>query len=113
MEVDNWVQEHHGQNIKTETDLKTECTQAVLRIFRDVCPEYLEDLAVQHTYDHEAIISAILDQVEGGKSVPKRVNRKRKRESEDVGDRLCDLRKKYDNPEWREEKKSTAYVLVA
>lgn len=113
MDLDDQDQVHNKNNVKSEADIKNECRQAVLSIFPDICPEYLEDLAIQYAYDHEALISAILDQFEGGKPVPKRVSLKRKRESEDVGDRLCDLRKKYDNSEWREQKKITAYVLVA
>lgn len=113
MDVEKRPRVHQTNSNKPETDTKTECRQAVLNIFPDICPQYLEDLAVQHAYNHETLLSAILDQVEGGKPFPKRANLKRKRESEDVGDRLCDLRKKYDNPEWRQEKKSKGYVTVA
>lgn len=97
--------------VDNEGDIKTTCRDAVWKIFPDVCPAYLEDLATQHAFDHEAIISTILDQSERGKPVPRRqrVNLKRKRESEDVGERLCDLRKKYDNLEWRQKEKNPRY----
>ncbi len=115
MEAHDRNQLHDISQVKHEADIKTTCTEAVLRIFPDVCPDYLETLAIQKAYDHEALITDILDQFERGKPVPKRqrVNLKRKRESGDVGDRLCGLKKKYDNPDWRQKAKHPSYVNIA
>lgn len=114
MEIDNvGHQAQNGMQARSETDIKAECREAVLMIFPDICPDYLEQLAVQHAYDHEALISAILDLSEKGGPLPRRATLKRKRESADVGDRLCDLRKKYDNPGWREQKKNSTYSSLA
>ncbi|KAB5576401.1 ring finger protein [Coniochaeta sp. 2T2.1] len=92
-------------------DIKAACRQAALQVFPDLCPNFLEELAAQYAYDHEQVISAIVDQNDQGKSVPKRqrVNLKRKRGLDDVGDRPCDLKKKYDNDEWRQRQKPKAY----
>jgi TRIAD3 protein (E3 ubiquitin-protein ligase RNF216) len=115
MDPDDWNQGHDRGHVKHETDIKTACREAVLKIFPDVCPDYLETLAIEKAYDHEALITAILDQFERGKPMPKRqrVNLKRKRGSEDVGDRLCDLKKKYDNPDWRQKRKHPSYINIA
>lgn len=109
---------HHisrGTSVEHEAGIKSACREAVLSIFPDICPDHLEALAIQKGYDHEALITDILDQIERGKPVPKRqrVSLKRKRESGDVGDRLCDLKKKYDNPDWGQKRKHPKYVSTA
>lgn len=60
------------------------CNNNVLLIFPEICPDYLAQLALQHSYRSGAIISAILDKQEKGESYPTRagpepLSRKRKR----------------------------------
>ncbi|KAI1131330.1 hypothetical protein F5Y10DRAFT_74019 [Nemania abortiva] len=60
------------------------CKNNVLFLFPDVCPKYLAELAVQHNYKTDAVVSAILDKQETGESYPKKTgpesrSRKRKR----------------------------------
>jgi hypothetical protein len=94
---------------------KAACREIVLKIFPDIDIEYLETLAEEKAFDHEAVVTAIVDQfIEPGKPIPKRqrVNLKRKRESDDVGDRWEDLKKKYDNDDWRTKRKDHGYRII-
>ncbi|KAH8912926.1 hypothetical protein BR93DRAFT_871254 [Coniochaeta sp. PMI_546] len=115
MDLDERDEVHDSGHVKHEEDVKTVCREAVLKIFPDICPNYVETLAIQNAYDHEALITAILDQFERGKAVPKRqrLSLKRKRGPEDDGDRSCDHQKKYDNAEWRQKIKHPSYINIA
>ncbi|KAI1502393.1 hypothetical protein F5X99DRAFT_417918 [Biscogniauxia marginata] len=46
------------------------CKDHVLLVFPDISPTYLEDIAVEHQYQSDAIISAILDRQEEGNPYP-------------------------------------------
>jgi TRIAD3 protein (E3 ubiquitin-protein ligase RNF216) len=116
MELDHFMDFPDNQDlidVREETDIKTDCKDAVLRIFPDICPEYLENLAIQHAYQHETLITAILDQTESGKAVFKRASLKRKREVAEAADHFSDLKEKYDSPQWRARKKDPGYTAVA
>jgi TRIAD3 protein (E3 ubiquitin-protein ligase RNF216) len=60
------------------------CMNDVLFLFPNLCPDYLAQLALQHNYRSDAIISAILDKQEKGEDYPIHaaqvtLSRKRKR----------------------------------
>ncbi|KAL1843084.1 hypothetical protein VTJ49DRAFT_3219 [Mycothermus thermophilus] len=59
------------------------CEDAVRDCFPDICPDFLNDQGHLHLWDSHAVISAILDDIEKGKSYPKRESKlKRKRDEE-------------------------------
>ena len=65
------------------------CRDAVLRIFPDMCPNHLQALVTQHSHQADAIVSAVLDQVEDGKMYPTQPRDnplKRKREDDEESD---------------------------
>jgi hypothetical protein len=98
-----------------DNDIRAECRQAALGIFPDICPVFLEELATKHSHDPERLVTAILDLHEKGNPLPKRerVNLKRKRDSEDVGDPFHEQKKKYDNEQWRLKVKASDYAAAA
>ncbi|KAI1203855.1 hypothetical protein F5X97DRAFT_3602 [Nemania serpens] len=65
-------------------DNEVSCKNDVLLIFPEICPDYLTQLALQHSYISGAIIAAILDKQEKGEHYPtsagpEPLSRKRKR----------------------------------
>ncbi|KAI2636077.1 hypothetical protein GGS21DRAFT_64050 [Xylaria nigripes] len=72
------------------------CKNDVLLIFPNICPDYLAQLALEHGYKPDAVISVILDRQEQGVGYPTQssaasISRKRKRSnggsSDDDGER--------------------------
>jgi hypothetical protein len=99
-------------NVKSEVDIRERCRDEVFAVFPDICPDYLEDVAISHAYHSESVIIDLTDRSEK-EPLPKRVSLKRKRDSEDVAERPCDLTKKYESAEWREQHKYPQYVSYA
>ncbi|OAA57067.1 ring finger protein [Niveomyces insectorum RCEF 264] len=64
-----------------ENDVKSACTAAVLALFPDICPDFLQEKSQQLAYDYESIVSHILDQADNGAHYPRRPTLKRKRHS--------------------------------
>ncbi len=66
------------------------CKNAILRVFPNICPIHLQQLAHSHSYQADVIISVILDQQEKGQNYPTRPHDdnplKRKREDDDDDD---------------------------
>ncbi|KAJ8123557.1 hypothetical protein O1611_g9559 [Lasiodiplodia mahajangana] len=79
LDPDSPVQVQHEDN-------EVSCKNNVLFLFPDICPDYLAELALQHNYESDAVISAILDKQENGENYPTKTkleprSRKRKRTS--------------------------------
>ncbi|KAI0482209.1 hypothetical protein GGR56DRAFT_619038 [Xylariaceae sp. FL0804] len=51
--------------------MQAACKDSILRLFPDICPDYLAEVASRHAYQADTIISLILDQQEEGKHYPK------------------------------------------
>jgi len=65
------------------------CRAAVLALFPDICPHHLLNLAHEHEYDHEQIITLILDNQENGDPYPTKPREgllKRKRNAKNDSD---------------------------
>lgn len=62
-----------------EENVKSACTIAVLGVFPDICPTYLQETSESLAYDYESVISHILDKFDDGTSYPRRADLKRKR----------------------------------
>lgn len=62
-----------------KNDEKSACTAAVLAIFPDICPDYLQEKSGKLDYNHGAIVGSILDEIDNGQPYPKRPALKRKR----------------------------------
>ncbi|KAI1169904.1 hypothetical protein F4777DRAFT_159798 [Nemania sp. FL0916] len=70
-------------DIQPEHDAVT-CKNAVLIVFPNICPDYLEQLAIRQNYVPDAVISEILDKQDKGENFPTKpgseaTSRKRKR----------------------------------
>lgn len=63
-----------------EENVKNACTVAVLSLFPDICPEYLQETSESLAYDYESVVSHILDKIDDGPSYPRRSGLKRKRQ---------------------------------
>ncbi|KLU82613.1 hypothetical protein MAPG_01685 [Magnaporthiopsis poae ATCC 64411] len=61
------------------------CAVAIVAVFPDICPDYLDSITKEKSFDSEAVISHILDQLDDGQSYPRRPKAclKRKRETDD------------------------------
>jgi len=97
-------------------DLAATCKNAILLIFPDICPNYLETLAAEHEYDHEQLITHILDQIDNNRPYPRRQRStlKRKRSAEKEGEAKAEEEsKKFDNPDRRQERKDHTYFRVS
>ncbi|KAI1779667.1 hypothetical protein F4818DRAFT_436970 [Hypoxylon cercidicola] len=73
----------------TPMGIKQRCKDVVLRIFPDICHDYLQQVATVHSHDHNAVIETLLSDQEKGK--PYRVRSggnslKRKRVDDDDSD---------------------------
>ena len=93
-------------------DPKDECVAAVMSMFPDICPDYLEKLADDLWHDVPAVSAHIVDQAENGRLYPKRPNRKRKRSESEVMDPTEEALKKYSR-EAHPDKKPRAYSVLA
>lgn len=91
---DQWIkdaEQHEVINLDPDSPVQAQpdddevsCKNDVLLVFPEICPDYLTQLALQHSYSSGAIISAILDKQEKGEGYPTRtgpepLSRKRKR----------------------------------
>lgn len=93
---------------------KSECTAAVLDIFRDVCPDYLEQTAAKFSYNHDLVVDEIMRGIDEGKPYPKLPDQKilkRKRDAQE-GDEASRARRKYDHADRRKET-SSKYVQLS
>ncbi len=54
---------------------------AILTLFPEICPKFLQELSESSNYDYESIVSHILDKIEDGSNYPRRTVLKRKRQS--------------------------------
>ena len=75
-------QQHHQppQAMNIDADIKTACTLALLSLFPEICPDFLQKTSEHLQYDYESIASHLLDQIDDGKPYPQR-SLKRKRVS--------------------------------
>ena len=106
------------------------CRRAVLALFPDICPDYLDSAMAENEYDHETLIMDILDQTERGNPYPRRQrpNLKRKRRSSQGKAAEAEAeaearakaeseaemeRRKFDNPERRQAHKSGTYIKAS
>lgn len=66
-------------------DLAAACKEAVLAVFPDICPDYLQSISAENEHNQERTITHILDQSENGIAYPtrQRSGQKRKRQSPD------------------------------
>ncbi len=90
-------------------DPREACREAVLCLFPDICPDYLEKIGLQHKWNHEVLITYILDVAEKGSSYPKRprtLKRKRSDESNDDEEPV----EKFDKPSQRAQANEPGYV---
>lgn len=61
------------------------CADAIVAVFPDICPDYLDSITKEKSFNSEAVISHILDQLDDGQPYPRRPKAclKRKREAGD------------------------------
>ncbi|KAK4248301.1 hypothetical protein C7999DRAFT_40445 [Corynascus novoguineensis] len=96
-----------------QQDKLTECEEAVLSCFPDICPEYLKSQVARHAWDAQAFITELLDNSEKGQPYPKRSNLlKRKRQEVNIKDEEEELRKKFEDADPRLARKGPAYVSL-
>ncbi|KAJ8121135.1 hypothetical protein ONZ43_g2336 [Nemania bipapillata] len=82
LDPDDSVQAQHE-------DVEVSCKNAVLFVFPDICPDYLAQLSLQHHYQSQRVISAILDNQDKGVNYPTKpgpVSRSRKRKRSRSGE---------------------------
>ncbi|KAF6842605.1 ring finger [Colletotrichum musicola] len=93
---------------------KSECTAAVLDIFPDVCPDYLEQTAAKLGYNHDLVVDEIMRGIDEGEPYPKLPDQKilkRKRDAHG-GDEASRARRKYDHAD-RHKETSSNYVQLS
>ncbi|KAL8298233.1 hypothetical protein RB597_006878 [Gaeumannomyces tritici] len=82
------------------------CADAVISVFPDICPNYLDSITKEKDFNSEVVISHILDQLDDGKSYPRRAkaNLKRKREPpSDETDDAAQLSKRFSSANHRQQ----------
>ncbi|KIH88844.1 ring finger protein [Sporothrix brasiliensis 5110] len=70
--------------VSFEESIKSACTIAVLELFPDICPVYVQETCESLAYDYESVVSHILDKLDDGPSYPRRADLKRKRVTSSV-----------------------------
>ncbi|OLN98060.1 E3 ubiquitin-protein ligase RNF216-like protein 2, partial [Colletotrichum chlorophyti] len=92
---------------------KSACTAAILGVFPDICPEYLETIAAKFNYSHEHAVDDILSSTENDQTYPKRLQSlKRKREASEDPNDAEKIRRPYERLD-RETERSKDYTNMA
>lgn len=67
-----------------EAAIREACTATVQEYFPDMCPDHLEQVALERGWDAELVIAWFLDQQESGAPYPKRPRGLKRKREEDV-----------------------------
>lgn len=79
----------------SEEDERRECREYVLGCFPDMCPEYLEKIAVEHRWITTDLIYYLLDEQERGHTYPKRSRSLKRKLPDPEEDAAEEARKKF------------------
>ncbi|KAL6694144.1 hypothetical protein J3F84DRAFT_395823 [Trichoderma pleuroticola] len=84
-----------------DREAKNTCLQRLMAVFKDICPEYLEEVAEKWYYCANDIAADIVEQEHSGFKYPRRKKRKdaerRRGEPRDLMQDMRDIRRKYDD----------------
>ncbi|KAH6659388.1 hypothetical protein BKA67DRAFT_12531 [Truncatella angustata] len=106
--------------MKSEAN-KESCRAQVLLIFEDIDAQYLEELAIEYTFEPRDIIVAILDKQERGQQYPKRANHLKRKRNDDndesqeitVKDSNSGIKAKMNDPAYLNRMRSAEYKEMA